>query len=139
MIVGVPREVKQDEYRVGLLPVGAELLVRDGHTVLVEVGAGEGSGFEDGRYLAAGAKMVQTPEEIWGEAELIVKVKEPQPQEISRMRKGQEVFTYFHFAADEALTLGCLERSITAIAYETLEAPGPHGRNTLPLLTPMSE
>jgi alanine dehydrogenase len=139
MIVGVPREVKQDEYRVGLLPVGAELLVRDGHTVLVETSGGEGSGFEDDQYVAAGAKMVPTPAEVWGEADLIVKVKEPQPHEIPLMRDGQEVFTYFHFAADEELTRQCLERGITAIAYETLEARVAHGRTTLPLLTPMSE
>jgi alanine dehydrogenase len=139
MIVGVPREVKQDEYRVGLLPVGVELLVRDGHTVLVEASGGEGSGFEDDRYVAAGAKVIRAPEEIWAEADLIVKVKEPQPHEIPLMRDGQEVFTYFHFAADEALTRQCLERSITAIAYETLEARVAHGRTTLPLLTPMSE
>jgi alanine dehydrogenase len=139
MIVGVPREVKSDEYRVGLLPVGAELLVRDGHTVLVEASGGEGSGFEDDRYVAAGAKVIHAPEEIWAEADLIVKVKEPQPHEIPLMRAGQEVFTYFHFAADEALTRQSLERGITAIAYETLEARQSHGRTTLPLLTPMSE
>ena len=86
MIVGVPRELKQDEYRVGLLPVGAELLVRDGHTVLMEVAAGEGSGFEDEKYLAAGAKIIDTADEIWGEADLIVKVKEPQESEILLMR-----------------------------------------------------
>ena len=139
MIVGVLREVKSDEYRVGLLPVGAELLVRDGHTVLVETGAGGESGFENDRYLAAGAKIVETAEEVWGESELVVKVKEPQPTEIPLMRRGQDVFTYFHFAADEALTRGCLDQAITAIAYETLEGRTEHGRPTLPLLTPMSE
>jgi alanine dehydrogenase len=139
MIVGVLREVKSDEYRVGLLPVGAELLVRDGHTVLVETDAGEGSGFENARYLAVGAKIVEAAEEVWGESELIVKVKEPQPTEIPLMRRGQDVFTYFHFAADEALTRGCLGQGITAIAYETLEGRTEHGRPTLPLLTPMSE
>ncbi len=139
MIVGVLREVKSDEYRVGLLPVGAELLVRDGHTVLVETGAGEGSGFDNDRYLAAGAKIVETAEEVWGESGLVVKVKEPQPDEILLMRPGLDVFTYFHFAADEALTRGCLDQGITAIAYETLEGRTAHGRPTLPLLTPMSE
>jgi alanine dehydrogenase len=139
MKVGVLREVKSDEYRVGLLPVGVELLVRDGHTVLVEKDAGEGSGFENDRYLAAGAKIVETAAEVWGESALIVKVKEPQPTEIPLMRQGQDVFTYFHFAADEALTRGCLDRGITAIAYETLEGRTEHGRVTLPLLTPMSE
>ncbi|HXV36269.1 MAG TPA: alanine dehydrogenase [Myxococcota bacterium] len=139
MIVGVLREVKSDEYRVGLLPVGAELLARDGHTVLVETRAGEGSGYDDDRYLAAGAKIASSAAEVWSQAELIVKVKEPQPSEIPLMRRAQDVFTYFHFAADEALTRGCLERGITAIAYETLEGRTTHGRPTLPLLTPMSE
>jgi alanine dehydrogenase len=139
MIVGVPRELKQDEYRVGLLPVGAELLVRDGHTVLMEVAAGEGSGFEDDTYLAAGATMIGSAEEVWGEADLIVKVKEPQESEIPLMRNAQDVFTYFHFAADEPLTRACLDRGITAIAYETLEGRAARGRPTLPLLTPMSE
>jgi len=139
MKVGVLREIKSDEYRVGLLPVGVELLVRDGHTVLVEAGAGAGSGFENDRYLAAGAKIVESAAEVWGEAALIVKVKEPQPTEIPLMRKGQDVFTYFHFAADESLTRGCLDSKITAIAYETLEGRTEHGRTTLPLLTPMSE
>jgi alanine dehydrogenase len=139
MKVGVLREIKSDEYRVGLLPVGVELLVRDGHTVLVETGAGEGSGFENDRYVAAGAKIVEAAAEVWSDAALIVKVKEPQPTEIPLMRKGQDVFTYFHFAADEALTRGCLDRGITAIAYETLEGRTEHGRITLPLLTPMSE
>ncbi len=139
MIVGVPRELKQDEYRVGLLPVGVELLVRDGHTVLTEIAAGEGSGFDDEKYLAAGAKMIDTAEEIWGEADLIVKVTEPQETEIPLMRSAQQVFTYFHFAADELLTRACLDRGITAIAYETLEGRSTHGSPTLPLLTPMSE
>lgn len=139
MIVGVPREVKSDEYRVGLLPVGAEMLVRDGHTVIVETHAGEGSGYTDDQYVAAGARMASTAAEVWGEADLIVKVKEPQAQEILLMKRRQEVFTYFHFAADRELTEGCLKQGICAIAYETLEAPAPGGRTTLPLLTPMSE
>ncbi len=139
MIIGVPTEVKQDEYRVGLRPVGAELLVRDGHTVLVESSAGEGSGFDDGRYLAAGAKIAGSADEIWGEAELVVKVKEPQADEIPLMRPELQLFTYFHFAADEELTRACLDRGITAIAYETLQERSPHGKLTLPLLTPMSE
>jgi len=139
MIVGVPREVKSDEYRVGLLPVGAELLRREGHTVLVESGAGEGSGYTDEEYQAAGARIVDAAEGIWGEAEMVVKVKEPQPSEIPLMRQGQQVFTYFHFAADRDLTVGCLNQQITAVAYETVEAPAPGGKITLPLLTPMSE
>jgi alanine dehydrogenase len=139
MIVGVPREVKADEYRVGVLPVGVELLVRDGHTVLVERAAGEGSGFVDESYRAVGAQIVATTADIWSKADLIVKVKEPQPDEIPLMRRDQLVFTYFHFAADIDLTMGCLHRGITAIAYETLEARDHAGRPTLPLLTPMSE
>jgi alanine dehydrogenase len=139
MMVGVPREVKADEYRVGLLPVGAELLVRDGHTVAVERGAGEGSGFSDESYRVVGAHIVDDATDIWGKSEMIVKVKEPQPGEIPLMRRDQLVFTYFHFAADLDLTLGCLDQGITAIAYETLEARDHSGRPTLPLLTPMSE
>ena len=139
MIVGCVKEVKSSEYRVGLRPVGAEILVSRGHTVLVESGAGLGSGLPDEAYEAVGAKILATPDEVWGEADLIVKVKEPQPDEWPRMRRGQTVFTYFHFAADKALTEASLERGIDAVAYETLEQPGRLGRPTLPLLTPMSE
>lgn len=139
MIVGVPAEVKSDEYRVGMRPVGVELLRRDGHSVLVQSGAGRGSGYEDEDYRHAGASIVAGAERVWGEADMVVKVKEPQPKEIPMMRTGQFVFTYFHFAADRALTVGCLESGIAAIVYETLEQPGLHGRPTLPLLTPMSE
>lgn len=139
MIVGVPTEVKKDESRVGLLPVGAELLRRDGHRVVVQKGAGLGAGFTDEDYTRAGATVVDTADEVWGEGELIVKVKEPQAPEIAMMRSGQQVFTYYHFAADREMTVGCIEAGITAIVYETLEQPGPSGRPTLPLLTPMSE
>ncbi len=139
MIVGVPSEVKSDEYRIGLLPVGAELLVKDGHKVLIQKNGGVGSGFTDDQYIAAGAEIVDTAEGIWGAADMIVKVKEPQPQEIKLMRRGQQVFTYFHFAAGKDLTLGCLESGACCIAYETLEAPAPGGKISLPLLTPMSE
>lgn len=139
MIVGVPREVKADEYRVGLLPVGAELLTRRGHRVLVERDAGMGAGFDNAAYEAAGATIVNTAAEVWAGAEMIVKVKEPQAQEWPHMRDGQIVFTYFHFAADREMTLACLDRKITAVVYETLEQPGPGGKPTLPLLTPMSE
>ncbi|HBS28626.1 MAG TPA: alanine dehydrogenase [Phycisphaerales bacterium] len=139
MIVGCPAEVKSDEYRVGLRPVGAELLRRDGHSVIVQRGAGVGSGYEDEQYAKAGATIVDSAREVWSRADLVVKVKEPQPAEIPLMRPGQQVFTYFHFAADKALTVACLNSGITAIVYETLEQPGPLGRSTLPLLTPMSE
>ncbi len=139
MIVGVPKEVKADEYRVGLLPVGADLLTRAGHKVYVETGAGDGTGFTDDDYTNVGATVLPTADEVWDKADMIIKVKEPQPIEYPRMKDAQVVFTYFHFAASKELTLACLERNIVAIAYETLEAPGPMGRPTLPLLTPMSE
>jgi len=135
MIVGVPKEIKKDEYRVGLLPVGADLLTRDGHTVLIENEAGLGSGFDNQRYAAAGARVVPSAEEIYAQADLVVKVKEPQPQELARLRPGQILFCYFHFAASRELTLGCLNSGITAVAYETLR----DGEGRLPLLTPMSE
>ena len=135
MIVGVPREIKQDEYRVGLIPVGAEELTRAGHRVLVEKDAGLGSGILDELYTENGAEIVDSADEIFGEAELIIKVKEPQPTEWPRLRRGQILFTYFHFAADEELTRNVLETGVTAAAYETLR--GPQG--DLPCLTPMSE
>ncbi len=135
MIIGVPKEVKADEYRVGLLPVGAELLTGDGHRVLIEQTAGVASGFTDSEYSSAGAEIVDSADDIFSQADMIVKVKEPQQQEIAKLHDGQAVFCYFHFAASRELTIGCLERGITAIAYETLK--DANGR--LPLLTPMSE
>jgi alanine dehydrogenase len=134
MIVGIPRELKDDEYRVAMLPVGVELLVQSGHSVLLERGAGEGSGYDDQQYVAAGATLVETHAEVFDQAELIVKVKEPVGEELTQMRRGQVVFTYFHFAADRHLTEACLDAGITAVAYETLAVDG-----ALPLLTPMSE
>ncbi len=135
MIVGVPKEVKADEYRVAMLPVGAEELTASGHVVLVEEGAGLGSGILDGLYQAAGATLVRDSAEIWRQADLIVKVKEPQASEWPLMRAGQVLFTYFHFAANEDLTRAVIESGITAIAYETIR----DAKGTLPLLTPMSE
>jgi alanine dehydrogenase len=135
MIVGVPREIKADEYRVAMLPVGVEELSQLGHTVLVESGAGLGSGIPDAQYESAGASIVGRADEIWARADLVVKVKEPQESEWPRLRRGQVVFTYFHFAADEALTRALIDAGITAIAYETLR----DARGNLPLLTPMSE
>ena len=135
MIIGVPREIKPDEYRVGMLPVGVDLLAHDGHTVLLERGAGAGSGFADDDYVAAGAELLGSADEVYARAELVVKVKEPQPPEIAKLREGQVLFCYFHFAADRELTTGCLGAGIVAVAYETLA--DAHGR--LPLLTPMSE
>ena len=135
MIIGLPQEVKSDEYRVAMLPVGVEVLVEDGHTVRVQRGAGVGSGLEDEEYESAGATMVDAADAVWSEADLVVKVKEPQPAEYAAMRPGQTVFTYFHFAADEALLDGCLDSGATCVAYETLRGRA----GDLPLLTPMSE
>src|SRR5215210_4130655 len=135
MRVGVPKEVKADEYRVGMMPVGADQLVRAGHSVVVETQAGVASGFPDEDYVRAGAAIARSADEVFGGAEMIVKVKEPQPAEIARFRPGQVVFTYFHLAADAALTQACLKSGIVAIAYETIK----DRKGTLPLLTPMSE
>jgi alanine dehydrogenase len=135
MLIGVPREVKRDEYRVGLLPVGVEELTRAGHAVLVEAGAGLGSGLPDQDYERAGAEMVSSAEDVYGRAEMIIKVKEPQPSELIRLQPGQVVFTYFHFAADRQMTEAFLKTGAAAVAYETLR--DEQGR--LPLLTPMSE
>lgn len=135
MIVGVPTEVKLDEYRVGLRPVGAEMLVKRGHSVLVQAGAGVGSGFPDEQYYAVGAEIVPAAADVWSRADMVVKVKEPQPAEIPMIREDQTVFTYFHFAACKDLTIGCLESKCIAVAYETLTDK----RGGLPLLTPMSE
>lgn len=134
-IVGVPTEVKTDEYRVGMRPVGAEILTNLGHDVYIQTGAGTGCGYEDELYEKAGATILRTAEEIWSNCDMIVKVKEPQPEEVALIRDGQTVFTYFHFAADKALTVGCLERGCISVAYETLT--DDYGQ--LPLLTPMSE
>jgi alanine dehydrogenase len=135
MIVGVPKEIKTNENRVALVPAGAESLVSDGHTVLVEQGAGLGSGFPDTAYTAAGATILSKVEEVWAKAEMIMKVKEPIESEWPRMRKGQVLFTYFHFAAAEALTRAVVKSGAVAIAYETVQL----GSGELPLLTPMSE
>jgi len=135
MIVGVPKETKRDEYRVSLLPVGVEELVRAGHAVLLERGAGAGSGLPDDAYQACGATLVDSAAEVFGRADMIVKVKEPQPPELALIRSGQTVFTYFHFAADRGLTEGFLATGATAVAYETLRDE----RGRLPLLIPMSE
>jgi alanine dehydrogenase len=135
MIVGVPKETKRDEYRVALLPVGVEELVRAGHQVLVQRTAGSGSGLGDDDYAACGATLVDSAEEVFAAADMIVKVKEPQPPELSLIRPRQVVFTYFHFAASRELTEGFLATGATAVAYETLR----DDRGRLPLLIPMSE
>jgi len=135
MIIGVPKEIKTNENRIALVPGGAESLVHAGHDVVVERGGGEGSGFEDEQYLAAGARLADTAEDVWAEAEMIMKVKEPIAAEYPRMRENQVVFTYFHFAADEALTRAVIDSGCIAVAYETVQLPS----GELPLLTPMSE
>ncbi|HEX6960876.1 MAG TPA: alanine dehydrogenase [Lacipirellula sp.] len=135
MIIGVPKEIKLDEYRVAMLPVGVEELTRRGHQVLIEHSAGVGSGLLDSEYQAAGAEIIDGPAEIFARADLIVKVKEPQPAEWPMIRPGQTVFTYFHFAAYRELTEAMLNTGATSVAYETLADDA--GR--LPLLTPMSE
>lgn len=135
MIVGVPREIKQDEYRVAMLPVGVDELSRRGHRVVIERGAGLGSGIADELYAASGAEIVADAASVFGQADLIVKVKEPQPSEWPLLRAGQTLFTYLHFAASEELTKNVLATGVTAVAYESLRGP----RGDLPLLTPMSE
>jgi alanine dehydrogenase len=135
VIVGVPKEIKRDEYRVAMLPVGAEEFVRGGHRVLVEAGAGLGSGLPDAAYEKAGAELVATAAEVFGQADMILKVKEPLPPEWPLIRPGQILFTYFHFADDRKLTEAMIASGATAVAYETLR--DDQGR--LPLLTPMSE
>ena len=135
MKIGIPREIKTNENRVALVPSGAALLVTEGHAVLVETGAGLGSGFSDAEYSAVGAHIAPDAEALWAQAELIVKVKEPIEAEWPRMRAGQTIFTYFHFAANEQLTRAHLASGATCIAYETVQLPS----GELPLLTPMSE
>ncbi len=135
MKIGVPKEIKTNENRVALVPAGAEALVGKGHTVMIEKGAGEGSGFPDAAYKGVGATIGPNADTVWREADMIMKVKEPIAVEWPRMRKGQLIFTYFHFAADKELTLAHLESGATCVAYETVELPS----RELPLLTPMSE
>jgi alanine dehydrogenase len=135
MQVGVPAEVKNREYRVALTPAGVTELVRAGHTVLVEQGAGEGSSIPDGDYVAAGARIVPTADDVWGAADLLLKVKEPVAEEYGRLRKEQTLFTYLHLAASRECTDALVSSGTTAIAYETVQKPD----GTLPLLAPMSE
>ncbi|HEX2183067.1 MAG TPA: alanine dehydrogenase, partial [Rubrobacteraceae bacterium] len=134
-VVGVPREIKDQEGRVSMQPDGVAELVHHGHEVIVESGAGLGAGFEDEEYDAAGARLADGPDEVFEAADLIVKVKEPIPEEYDRFREGHELFTYLHLAADKGLTEFLMERKVNAIAYETVELPD----GSLPLLTPMSE
>lgn len=135
MRIGIPKEIKNNEYRVGMVPAGVRTLRDSGHQVFVEKGAGVGSGIEDEEYRFAGASILQTADEVWATADMIVKVKEPVGPEYERMRPGQILYTYLHLAPESRLTDVLLERRVTGIAYETVT--DPHGH--LPLLTPMSE
>jgi alanine dehydrogenase len=135
VIVGLPKEIKDNEYRVGLTPAGVRALKDAGHDIRVETNAGAGSGFEDDLYSRAGATIIGTADEVWATADMIVKVKEPIAPEYPRMREGQLLFTYLHLAPDQTLTQELIKRKVTGIAYETIT----DRRGTLPLLTPMSE
>ncbi len=135
MLVGVPKEIKDNEYRVGIVPSTVRELTDKGHRVVVETGAGVGAGFADGEYQAAGAEIAHDADAVFARSELIVKVKEPQASERKKLRRGQVLFTYLHLAPDRAQTEDLMASRVTAIAYETVTSP----RGTLPLLTPMSE
>lgn len=135
MVIGVPKEIKKHENRVALLPGGVTAMKRNGHDVLIEKGAGKGSGFDDEQYVQAGASIVDEVEKLWEKAEMIMKVKEPIKIEYGRMKEGQIIFTYFHFAAERALTEAVVDSNCIAIAYETVEKED----GSLPLLIPMSE
>ena len=135
MIIGVPREIKTEENRVAVTPTGVAALVARNHKVLIEKGAGLGSGLTDRAYQVAGASIVDAPADIWGQADLIMKVKEPQDSEFPLLRPGMILFTYLHLAANEAVTRALIERNVTAIGYETIQLDD----GSLPLLAPMSE
>jgi len=135
MKVGVPKEIKNHEYRVAITPVGVHELTRHGHEVYVEKGAGAGSLIPDEEYVAEGATMLDTADDVWGAADLVLKVKEPVVEEYDRLHEGQTLFTYLHLAADKRLTEELLARRVTAVAYETVQLPS----GSLPLLYPMSE
>lgn len=135
MLIGIPMEVKPQEFRVALTPAGTDALVRAGHQVVVQSSAGLGSGFTDEEYIDAGARICDDPEEIFRIADMIVKVKEPQEEEYALLRPGQTLFTYLHLAPNRALTRAMLERRVTGIAYETVQLAD----GSLPLLAPMSE
>src|SRR5262249_25472500 len=133
--VGIPREVKNNEFRVAITPSGVHELKRHGHDVFIETGAGAGSSITDEEFAHAGGKILGGADEVWGTADLILKVKEPIAEEYHRMREGQTLFTYLHLAASKACTDALLERKVTGIAYETVELAD----HSLPLLAPMSE
>jgi alanine dehydrogenase len=135
VLIGIPSEVKNHEYRVAITPAGVHELVRHGHDVVVEHGAGLGSSISDAEYKAAGARVLAAADDVWGEAELVLKVKEPVADEYGRMRRGQVLFTYLHLAASRECTQALLDAGVTSIAYETVQLPD----GSLPLLAPMSE
>jgi alanine dehydrogenase len=135
VLIGIPSEVKNHEYRVAITPAGVHELVRHGHDVVVEHGAGLGSLISDAEYKAAGARVLAAADDVWGEAELVLKVKEPVAEEYGRMRRGQVLFTYLHLAASRECTQALLDAGVTSIAYETVQLPD----GSLPLLAPMSE
>ncbi|HSI94273.1 MAG TPA: alanine dehydrogenase [Jiangellaceae bacterium] len=135
MLVGIPTEVKNNEFRVAITPAGVNELVRNGHQVVIQRGAGLGSSISDEEYVGAGARIADDPDEVWGSAEVVLKVKEPVPEEYDRMRSDQVLFTYLHLAASRECTQALLDARITAIAYETVQLPD----GSLPLLAPMSE
>jgi alanine dehydrogenase len=135
MKIGLPKEIKDNEYRVGLTPAGVQALSQAGHTVFVQKTAGEGSGFSDDQYVKAGGQLLDTADEVWATGDMIVKVKEPVAPEYPRMRENQVLFTYLHLAPEFELTKQMLERKVTGVAYETIE----DRKGRLPLLTPMSE
>ena len=135
MKVGIPSEVKNNEFRVGITPVGVHELVRRGHEVLIEKGAGLGSTITDEEFVSQGARILDDADDVWGEADLVMKVKEPVAQEYHRLREGLTLFTYLHLAADEPLTRELVDKKVTSIAYETVQLPS----GLLPLLYPMSE
>jgi len=135
MLVGCPKEIKNNEFRVGLVPSGVKALTEAGHQVVLETKAGLGSGITDDEYRTAGGEIVPNREEVFRRAEMVIKVKEPQKEEIALLREGQILYTYLHLAPDPEQTRGLLDRKVTAVAYETIQLPD----NSLPLLTPMSE
>lgn len=135
MIIGVPKEIKQSEYRVALTPAGVTVLAAAGHQILVEAGAGSGSGFEDSDYEREGAKLLSTAAEVWSSSEMIMKVKEPLAEEYGYFREGLLLFTYLHLAAAPDLTKALMDYGVTSIAYETIQLTN----GSLPLLSPMSE
>ncbi|MEZ4570323.1 MAG: hypothetical protein R2849_08335 [Thermomicrobiales bacterium] len=135
MLIGVPKEIKDNENRVSTTPAGVAEYIAHGHDVIVETSAGTGSGFSNDEYAAAGATIIDNAADVWGRADMIVKVKEPISSEYELMRDGQILYTYLHLAAEEHLTHALVNRGVTAIAYETVELPD----RSLPLLSPMSE